>query len=121
MALTITVIYYIIKGIAYLVFYILKGTYLLLKGIGFAFYKLFEGFYNLVSGNTKYQTKRKLGENSDQTFSNESSFKTILCSECGKKFTEKIVQQLINSKKAFCVNCGQEYGLNDAFESLIIA
>lgn len=121
LALVVTLIYYIIKGIAYLVYYIIKGVYYLLKGIGFAFYKLFEGFYNLVSGKTKYQTKKKIDENSDQAFSNEARFETIFCSECGRKFNEKMVQQLINSKKAFCVNCGKEYTLKDAFESFIIA
>ena len=121
LALTITLVYYIIKGIVYLGYYIIKGTYYLLKGIGFAFYKLFEGFYNLVSGKTKFQTKKLLSKNSEQAFTNEYLYETIFCSECGRKFTEKMVQQIVNSKKAFCVNCGKEYRLINSFESLNIA
>lgn len=120
LALTVTLVYYIVKGIVYLGYYIIKGVYYLLKGVGFAFYKLFEGFYNLVSGKTKYQTKQKLLKNSEQTFSNEKIYETIFCSECGRKFTEKMVQQINNSKKTFCVNCGKEYRLIDAFESFTI-
>jgi len=111
LALTVTLVYYIVKGIVYLGYYIIKGVYYLLKGIGFAFYKLFEGFYNLVSGQVK---------NIEQTFSDEKIYETIFCSECGRKFTEKMVQQINNSKKTFCVNCGKEYRLIDAFESFTI-
>ena len=108
LALAITILYYTIKGIAYLVFYILKGTYLLLKGIGYLFFKLFEGFYNLVSGKTNFQQKELIKNNNQ-------AFKTIFCSECGRRFSEKMVQRLLNSEKAFCGNCGKEYRLNDAF------
>ena len=93
-ALAITLIYYIIKGIFYLVYYILKGTYLLLKGIGFVFFKIFEGFYKLVSGTTKFQTKRQAQMNDEQAFTNKPKYSVIYCSECGKKFTPKMIHRL---------------------------
>ena len=120
LALAVTLVYYIIKGIAYLVYYILKGVFYLLKGIGFAFFKLFEGFYKIVSGQTEFQQKRKIISDTDHIMNNDNRYETIFCSECGKKFSEKMVQQLVTTNKAFCVNCGKEYRLTSAQEPIII-
>ncbi len=121
LALAVTLVYYIIKGIAYLVYYILKGIFYLLKGIGFAFFKLFEGFYKIVSGETKFQQKRKILSNTDHIMNNNNRYETIFCSECGNKFSEKMVQQLVTTNKVFCVNCGKEYRLTSEQEPIIIA
>jgi hypothetical protein len=104
LALTVTLIFYIIKGIAYLVYYILKGIYYLLKGIGLLFMKISRGFYNLIAGekNIKKQTQH----NDLQNFERVSN--TLLyCSECGKKLSEKMINQMLSQSIAYCVNCGK--------------
>ena len=119
LALAVTLVYYIIKGIAYLVYYILKGVFYLLRGIGFAFFKLFEGFYNIVSGKTKFQQKRKIISDTAHITNNDRRYDTIFCSECGKKFSEKMVQQLDTANNAFCVSCGKEYRIVRVQEPII--
>ena len=118
LALVITVVYYIIKGIAYLVYYILKGTYYLLKGIGLGFFKLSEGLYYLVSGeqNPKKQTKN------DNCKTNLEVNKTILyCSECGIRLSVKMINQMFSSNIAYCVNCGKALKLVKYQEPLVPA
>ncbi|MFX1376090.1 MAG: hypothetical protein ACFFA0_09780 [Promethearchaeota archaeon] len=112
LALAVTLIYYIIKGIAYLIYYILKGIYYLLKGIGLGIYKLCEGFYNLVSGESRHnkQTKNNNNHNADQFYENFNN--QFYCSECGKKFSEKMMIKLSSQGKIFCVNCGKEFHLS---------
>ena len=115
-ALSITLIYYMIKGIAYLVYYIIKGIYYLLKGIGLGIFKLCEGFYNLVSG--KYKSVEKSQNNNSQTpeFINTAFY----CTECGKKFSDKILSQLGKSGLAFCMSCGKEFNLNEICSTPIL-
>lgn len=116
LALVITLIYYIIKGIGYLVYYIIKGVYYLLKGIGYGFFKLFEGFYLLVSGKSK-SSKQKNNQNNIQNNSPyEYQFNIEYCSECGRKFSEKMRVHLETNGMAFCENCGKGLRLNYALK-----
>jgi hypothetical protein len=113
LSLAVVAIYYLIKGIAYLVYYTLKGIYYLLKGIGLGIFKLCEGFYNLVSGKskTKKQTENTglLVEDQINRFNN-----TILyCTECGKRFSENMINKIISIGNVFCVNCGKKLDLMD--------
>jgi hypothetical protein len=120
-ALIITLVYYVIKGIVYLIYYILKGIYYLLKGIGLGFYKLCEAFYYLVSG------EQKPGKpfQKDSTTSNEPVMKdfsnSLYCSECGKKFSEKMIQQIYNNGIIFCVNCGTQFKITNFQKPLSIS
>lgn len=113
LALVITLIYYVIKGIAYLFYYILKGIYLLLKGIGFGIFKLCEGFYKLVSGDAKKNkhTNNVILPNEDQ-FNNIQTNITF-CTECGSRFSEKMIRKILLNGNVFCVNCGKEFTLNE--------
>jgi len=117
LALVIILIYYIIKGIAYLVFYIIKGVYYLLKGIGYGFFKLFEGFYNLVSGKRKSQAKEDI--ETDEKHINKNELNIIYCSECGRRFSNKMNYQLAANGIVFCVNCGKQFSLINALEPII--
>ncbi|MHA1987103.1 MAG: hypothetical protein ACW98D_10725 [Promethearchaeota archaeon] len=104
LALVITIVYYIIKGIAYLIYYILKGVYYLLKGIGLGLFKLSEGFYYLVSGEER---PKKQTENNNLITNREVNITVLYCSECGVKFTEKMINQMYSNNIAYCVNCGK--------------
>ncbi|MHA2181329.1 MAG: hypothetical protein ACXAAH_07890 [Promethearchaeota archaeon] len=102
-SLIITLVYYIIKGTAYLIYYILKGIYYLLKGIGFGIFKLSEGFYYLVSG----EKKPKNQTNGNIPKPNIVFTENILfCRECGTKLSDKIINQMLSNNIAYCVNCG---------------
>lgn len=103
LALVITIVYYIIKGTAYLIYYILKGFYYLLKGIGLGLFKLSEGFYFLVSGEKR---PKKQTENNNLNTSIEANNAVLYCSECGIKFTEKMIKQMFSNNIVYCVNCG---------------
>ena len=113
LALVITLIYYVIKGIAYLFYYILKGIYYLLKGIGLGIFKLCEGFYKLVSGKLKANKQiENINANSEDQF-NRIQKKIIFCTECGKRFSEKMVRKILLNGNVYCVNCGKEITLNE--------
>lgn len=127
LALIITLIYYLMKGIAYLVYYALKGVYYLLKGIGFGFYKLCEGFYYLIAGKPKPNSPIQ-NASSQNKISYEHSGETkrvmeiiqpsirycniMYCNECGNKFSEKMHNNLKVNGIAFCVYCGKKFELN---------
>ncbi|MCK4286467.1 MAG: hypothetical protein KAX18_09710 [Candidatus Lokiarchaeota archaeon] len=104
LALIVTLIYYIIKGIAYLVYYILKGVYYLLKGIGLLFLKITEGFYHLVSGEKKLK-KQPHHDNIQSVISVSNTI--VYCSECGKRLSEKMINQMLSQSIVYCVNCGK--------------
>ncbi|MFX1303360.1 MAG: hypothetical protein ACFFBV_01445 [Promethearchaeota archaeon] len=121
LALVITLVYYIIKGIGYLVYYIIKGVYYLLKGIGYGFFKLFEGFYLLVSGKSKSSKQKNNQIDIQNNSPYQYQFNIEYCSECGRKFTEKMRKHLVKNGMAFCVNCGKEFRLNYAFKTLTLS
>ena len=92
-----------------LIYYVFKGIYYLLKGIGLGIFKLCEGFYNLVSGKyksvVKSQNKSSQIETSNSEFMNTGSY----CTECGRKFFDKMLSQLYTNGIIFCANCGKEF------------
>ncbi|MFX1345521.1 MAG: hypothetical protein ACFFBC_04675 [Promethearchaeota archaeon] len=113
LSLAIVAIYYVIKGIAYLIYYILKGIYYLLKGIGLGFSKLCEGFYNLISGKNK--TKKPTENNNLLAGDQINRFNNCIlyCTECGKRFSENMMNKILSIGNVFCVNCGKELNLID--------
>lgn len=119
-ALSITLIYYLIIGIAYLVYYIIKGIYYLLKGIGLGIFKLCEGFYNLVSG--KYKSVEKSQNNTFQLEIPNSEFTNtaLYCTECGRRFSDKMLSHLNKRGIIFCVNCGKEFKFEEFRNSSIL-
>jgi len=104
LALTVTIVYYIIKGVAYLVYYVLKGIFYLLKGIGLLFFKLSEGLYHLISGEIK---PGKQTQNDNLQITRSVSNTITYCSECGKRLSEKMINQMMSQTIAYCVNCGK--------------
>ncbi len=120
-ALLITLIYFIIKGIAYLVYYIFKGLYYLLRYIGYGFYKLFEGFYYLVSGKSKSSNQIDLQANINENFTSEYHYNLEYCSECGRKFSEKMKYSLERNGMVFCVNCGKKFIRNNNLKSITLS
>ncbi|MFX1478722.1 MAG: hypothetical protein ACFFCI_11390 [Promethearchaeota archaeon] len=110
-ALIIVILYYVLKGIAYLIYYLLKGIYLILKGIGLGIYKLCEGFYYLVAGKPR-PVKQSEGENSEnlsQEIRLDSNF--LYCSECGRRFSKKMINNVYNRGITYCIFCGMEFKL----------
>ncbi len=121
LALTVTLLYYIIKGIAYLIYYIIKGIFYLLKYIGYGIYKLFEGFYLLVSGKSKSQTQNNNQYNIQNNSTKEPRIFLEYCSECGKKFTNKMKYHLESTEIVFCVNCGTRLRIDQAIQPLTVS
>jgi len=131
LAVIITLVYYLIKGIGYLIYYIIKGIYFLLKGIGFGFYKLCRGFYNLVSGKTKSKTQNESllppdEISKDQSLQPHSLIGAVqpnlmYCTECGNKFSEKMINNLKTNKITFCIHCGKRFELNEIPKHTILA
>ena len=108
LALAVTLIYYVIKGIAYLFYYILKGIYYLLKGIGFGIFKLCEGFYKLVSGELKANKQIENSNTNGENQFDRNQDSSIFCTECGRKFSEKMTSTCINFKvKSEFVSCAR--------------
>jgi hypothetical protein len=111
LALVIVVIYYILKGIAYLVYYILKGIYLILKRIGLGIFKLCEGFYYLVAGKPRPSKQKEDVDLEDGKHSININNNILYCSECGKRFSEKMIYNIYTSGITYCTFCGKEFKL----------
>jgi len=123
--LAVLIVYFVLKGVGYLIYYLLKGVYLLLKGIFVGLYKLFEEIYYAISGKPKPVKKTPSSEeqkvNPPQTYVETEIIKPVLkqvetvqpnavyCSECGSQYTEKMLEQLAEKGIAFCVYCGKGY------------
>ncbi|KKM08375.1 hypothetical protein LCGC14_1724400 [marine sediment metagenome] len=124
LALAIVLVYYILKGVAYLVYYILKGTYYLLKGIGLLFYKACEALYYAISEKPKpgsvsiqqpgapqieIQPEPIIPiQKNHQHIQPDATF----CTECGTKYTDKMIQTLSNKGSVFCIHCGKGFQAN---------
>lgn len=121
LALAITLVYYTIKGIAYLVYYIFKGVYYLLKGIGYGFYKLFEGFYFLISGKQKSSKQKVEHVHIQNNMTNNNLYILEYCSECGRKLSEKMKIHFEKNGMTFCENCGTHLTLNNALRTLTVS
>jgi hypothetical protein len=120
-ALAITLIYFVIKGVAYLVYYLLKGLYLLLKYIGYGFYKLTEGFYLLVSGKSKSPKPDNSQNNIQNNIVSHQNYILEYCSECGRKVSEKMKSYFLKNGTTFCENCGTHLNLNHALKTITIS
>jgi len=124
LALAIVVAYYIIKGAAYLVYYVLKGVYYLLKGIGLLFYKLCEGLYYLISGKPKpdspeQQVQPQISKTIIQNVPIQKTIQEVhtevsFCSECGNKFSNSMFHTLSEKGMVFCIHCGKGFQTNSA-------
>jgi hypothetical protein len=126
LVLAVIIAYYVIKGVAYLIYYLLKGIYYLLKGIGLLFYKLCEAIYYAISGKEKPNTNKqeqqeaKLIEQPVQQVSQPQPQKVIqnvdpeatFCTECGKEFSVGMAQQLHDKGFVYCVHCGKGFKSN---------
>ena len=120
-ALVITLVYYTIKGIAYLVYYLFKGLYYLLKYIGYGFFKLFEGFYFLISGKQKPSKQNVEQVTIQNNIIDNNLYILEYCSECGKKISEKMKTNFEKNGMTFCENCGKHLTLSNALQTLVIS
>jgi len=111
LALIIVVLYYVLKGIAYLIYYILKGIYLILKGIGLGIYKLCEGFYYLVARKFRPPKQTESEDSEKESDQIKLNISLLYCSECGKRFSKKMINNIYNSGIAYCIFCGMEFKL----------
>ncbi|MFX1314468.1 MAG: hypothetical protein ACFE9T_01270 [Promethearchaeota archaeon] len=123
LVLTVVVVYYILKGVAYLIYYVLKGVYYLLKGIGLLFYKLCKALYYAISGKEKPNANKKEQQEVEvihkpvQQVQQSQIQKTVqfvnsdasYCTECGNEFSAAMVQQLNEKGFVFCVHCGKGF------------
>ncbi|MFX1495135.1 MAG: hypothetical protein ACFFBZ_12690 [Promethearchaeota archaeon] len=126
LVLAVIVAYYVIKGVAYLVYYLLKGIYYLLKGIGLLFYKLCEAIYYAISGKEKPNANKQEQQEAElipqpvQQLSQPKPQKIIqivdpeaaFCTECGKEFSAGMAQQLHDKGLVYCVHCGKGFKSN---------
>ena len=126
LALAVVIAYYVIKGVAYLVYYLLKGIYYLLKGIGLLFYKLCEALYYAISGKEKpnaniqeqqgveviqkpvQQVPQLQPQKVVQFVDHDAAF----CTECGNEFSQAMAQQLHEKGFVYCINCGKGFKSN---------
>ena len=123
LALTVVIVYYILKGVAYLVYYLLKGVYYLLKGIGLLFYKLCEALYYAISGKEKPNAIKEEEQEVEviqkpiqqvqpiqpqrivQIVNPDASY----CTECGNEFSATMIKQLSEKGFVYCVYCGKGF------------
>lgn len=124
LALAVVIVYFVLKGVAYLVYYVLKGVYYLLKGIGLLFYKLFEGLYYAISGKPKPESTEVeeqpappqviVVKEPEPITPIQRIYQTVqpdvaFCSECGSPFSNSMVQTLSNKGIVFCTRCGHGF------------
>jgi len=124
LALAVVIVYYVLKGVAYLIYYILKGVYYLLKGIGLLFYKICEGLYYLISGKPKPSKKnqeqpimQQMSEPIVKSVPVVNQFQVVqpeitFCSECGNKFSESMMRTLGDKGFVYCIHCGKGFQAN---------
>ena len=110
LVLIFTIVYYILKGTAYLVYYVLKGVYSLLKEI-----------YYLIFGKEeqKEQSQERVApqvviHDTNRLIAVQNTITHVpagvsFCSECGTKYTDKMAQQLRSQGTAYCVYCGKGF------------
>jgi hypothetical protein len=117
---SIVLVYYILKGLGYLLYYLFKGIYYLFKGIFSITYKIFKELYYRISGKPRkdeIETKEVaiLKKESNQFISHniqikENNYKVLYyCTECGYKITESMRKLLFSQGIAYCFKCGKEY------------
>ncbi len=126
LALAVVIAYYVIKGVAYLIYYLLKGIYYLLKGIGLLFYKLCEALYYAISGKEKpnankqeqqiieviQQPVQQIAQPRPHKVVQIVSPEATYCTECGNEFSAAMAQQLQNKGFVYCVHCGKGFKSN---------
>jgi len=116
-------VYYLLKGIGYLIYYIFKGIYYILKGIALLIARFFEGLYYLITGKRKTEPESEEQETKAETPPEVQTPPLVIseenvvppqpqnnmvsyCSECGVKFTDSMIHQLDNQGFAYCTFCG---------------
>lgn len=117
--LTLIAVYYILKGVAYLLYYIFKG-------IGILIYRIFSGLYYAITGKTRPEKEDKKANKLERRATKvpNSNYRpqkqhlkeyrpeiVYYCSECGMKFTDKMMYQIESSGVAFCEQCGKGFRL----------
>lgn len=105
LALVSVGVYYLLKGVVYLVYYTFKGIFL-----------LFEELYYSILGKEKPmehaeapELEKVVQEIPKQVVPMKKKAHTNVsfCSQCGTKFSETMVHQLNAQGRAFCIHCGE--------------
>ncbi len=126
-AITILILiatYYLVKGTLYLVYYILKAVFFLVS-------RLLKGILYAITGKTiskkeKPEIRTKTpgqGKVIEQPIQNKKIIEkytppiNYFCSDCGLKFSDKMMYRINTKGVAFCVQCGKGFKLveYDAF------
>lgn len=113
--LALIAVYYILKGVAYLLYYTFKG-------IGILIYRIVSGIYYAMTGKSRPEKEdKKARKTIEVPAKNYIPKKQYLkeyrpeivyyCSECGMKFTDKMMYQIESSGVAFCEQCGKGFRL----------
>jgi len=113
--LSLIAVYYILKGVAYLIYY-------LFKGIGMLTYRLVSGIYYAFTGKTRPVKKNSSESEKEQEIIRERPLSLqnriireykpdiiFYCSECGMKFTDKMMYQIDHKGISFCEHCGKGF------------
>jgi len=126
LALLFVGLYYLIKGVIYLVYYAFLGIAYLMYAMCFAFYKLIEALYYGITGEPRPEEEKvkfkKLQIKKIKTKVEEHSVKAppkivritpevipLFCSECGNKFTDSMKGLLTSKGAVFCPFCGKDF------------
>lgn len=103
-----------------LVYYILKGLFYLLKEVFKGIKKLLTNLYYAISGKTKpvesvYINQKTSNQEENQEYQINSELKTNrqlseiqFCSECGNQITNKMQKKLNETGIVYCVFCGNK-------------
>lgn len=118
-------VFYILKGIAYLIYYILKGVYYLLKGVVVGSYRIVRALYFALAGKPDPKKQKKMEEKVPEPLEQEKSVPLVassqrsidvfkpeveyFCSECGGKFSERMIGNLRAKGLTFCEQCGKGF------------
>ncbi len=117
LALIFALIFYIILGLGYVVYYLLKGLYYLLKEVGHLLLRLSKGIYRMIFDQGAHQPdhphQQKIQSPTEvhstlikkQKIDSQIKF----CNECGAKFTLKMKEFLNSRGRVYCEYCGKGF------------
>jgi hypothetical protein len=112
-------VYYLLKGIVYLIYYLLKGIYYGIKGLSIGLYRVLKWIYYLIVGKPKPEEKESeitqpivaqpIPKSTVQDSTEEFESETVrYCPECGVEFTNSMTYQLNKDGYVYCSYCGRK-------------
>ena len=127
-ALAVAIIVLICIGLAYLLKYIFMGLFYILEKLFKWLNIIFKKLYEILAGKSSSEKSvepiynEKIEENryikksiiilhkkTDNSSEREQGLEYSFCPECGIRFTERMNDRLNLNGKTYCVNCGQNF------------